>query len=685
MKRLILVFCSVLVLFPSTLFSSEKSFGSFTVSTNEKSISIKHEDRSLFEILDIGAEKFDVGSSMKFGFHKLKKKNVEKVDVSFDKREFPMGIFNGNTSVGSLDFEVTGNGNLRGIIRIDNDLDIRSLKLIFSAGAGDRFWGFGEQYNYVDFRGMEVPVWVSEQGVGRMKKPKMPYHGTFTDTYFPMPYFIDPGQGKGFLLENTQYSSFTLMPKGREFWMVEVWDTHELSFLLLPGPKPADVVEQLTAEVGRPSRIPPDWSMSGVWLAAQGGMEKVWDRYEKAVAAGFPLSAMWVQDWVGNRHFGAGNYGVNYRWVHDDEFYEDLKLKIKKMNENGVRFLGYFNPFVIPENLHFQPCAENGYLVKNEAGEPYVFQIITFKGGIIDVFNPDAVEYFKSYARKGIELGLSGWMADFGEWMPYDSVSYAGSGKSLHNVYATEWHKVNRDVLEEMYPDGDYVMLTRSGYTNEHKVVQFYWPGDQEANWEESDGLPTVVNAGLTIGLAGIPFFTFDIAGFSGGPSTRELFMRWTELGAFAPVMRTHDGLQKLKNHKFDSDEETLKHFSKFAFVHKALLPYFRELAGEAVEKGLPVIRHTVIVDPDWDRSYEAHGQWMIGNDIAFAPVVDKGAVSVEISLPEGEWEHLLTGERVSGRKTVQVEAPVGTPAVFIRRETHGEMVKEIRKIFNSH
>lgn len=64
----------------------------------------------------------------------------------------------------------------------------------------------------------------------------------------------------------------------------------------------------------------------------------------------------------------------------------------------------------------------------------------------------------------------------------------------------------------------------------------------QEANFSPYDGLPTVVPAMLSLGLSGIPFVTHDVAGFSGGPSTKELYLRWTELGAFTPIMRTHEG-----------------------------------------------------------------------------------------------------------------------------------------------
>ena len=34
---------------------------------------------------------------------------------------------------------------------------------------GERVWGAGEQYTYLNLRGRNYPVWVREQGVGRNK------------------------------------------------------------------------------------------------------------------------------------------------------------------------------------------------------------------------------------------------------------------------------------------------------------------------------------------------------------------------------------------------------------------------------------------------------------------------------------------------------------------------------------
>ncbi|MCB9476196.1 MAG: hypothetical protein H6685_04940 [Deltaproteobacteria bacterium] len=595
-------------------------------------------------------------------------------------------VRNGAIQVGTITPAETEAGNYRVDVHLEPGAVDQAVELAFAMGADDRFWGFGEQYSFVDFRGMTVPIWVQEQGLGRAPDPApiLPI-GKLTDSYFPMPYFMDPEAGRGFLLENSQYSEFDLGETQSDEWSVEVWDTRDVSFLVLPGPKPLDVVTELTDEVGRAPSAPPDWAFEGVWLAAQGGTDEVADRVEEAQDADIPVTAVWVQDWLGLREFTPGNFGVKYHWTHDDTLYPDLDDLIDDLSGEGVRFLGYFNPFVVDGFDQWDEGVEEGYVVLDPDDDPYEFLISTFSGGLVDVFNADAGEWFQGFAETAIDdFGQKGWMADFGEWLPYDAKIATGEATALHNLYPQEWHRLNREVLEDRYPDGDWVMFTRSGFTGDQKYIQVMWAGDQEATWDEYDGIGTVVTAGLTSGMMGIGFFTHDIAGFSGGPSTKELYQRWTEMGAFTPIMRTHDGLKKLENHRWDTDEETTEHFALFSRIHEALAPYFISLQEDVLTKGWPMIRHTVMVDPEWATAYDAHGQWMIGEDMIVVPVVEQGADQVTVHFPEGDWEHLLTGDTYDGRTTATVDAPIGTPAVFVRDGFDGDIVDAVRALYDA-
>jgi alpha-glucosidase len=643
-------------------------------------LSIRHGGRELYRLIGVDLEGFSPDVAMLFGFFRVKKSEPWLRALRLEPTDDGgIALTLDETPVGTVTLAPTASGNLRVSIEVAQDVGAQALRPRFACFPGDRFWGFGEQYNFVEMRGRTVPIWTQEQGIGRVESPRFPPVGSLTDTYFPMPYFVDPGQGKGFLIENTEYAAFDLGVVDPSVWNVEVWNGRRVSLLVLPGPTGKDVVRELTAEVGRPTTVPPDWAFSGVWLASQGGPGEIEARLAAAGDAGVPVTAVWVQDWLGEREFGLGNFGVKYRWTADETLYPGLADTIADLRGRGVRFLGYFNPFVVPDYEQFAPGAEAGYLVTDAGGDPYTFPISTFQGGLVDLTNPDAVAWFQGFADAAVALGMSGWMADFGEWLPFDAVLAAGEAPAYHNLYSTAWHRANREALERASPDGDFVLLTRSGYTGEQGVAQVVWAGDQEADWSPSDGLPTVVAAGLTLGLSGVPFFTHDIAGFSGGPSTKELFQRWTELGAFTPVMRTHDGLKKGENHRFDSDPATLAHFAAMAKLHAALFPVFRALAGEAAATGLPILRHTALCDPAWAESFKAHAQWMIGDDLLVAPVVTEGAQAVRVFVPEGDWEHLLTGERFAGRSVVEIAAPIGLPAALVRVGKFPEVVAAAR------
>jgi alpha-glucosidase len=195
-----------------------------------------------------------------------------------------------------------------------------------------------------------------------------------------------------------------------------------------------------------------------------------------------------------------------------------------------------------------------------------------------------------------------------------------------------------------------------------------HWIGDQETDWSETDGLPTVVPAMLNLSLSGIPFVTHDIAGFSGTvapPSTKELYQRWTELGAFTPIMRTHEGARKQLNWSWEKDEETTAHFRRFARIHAALKPEILALAETAAQSSMPILRHLMLEFPDDPRSREISNQFMLGSNLLVAPVVTEGATTKTVYLPPGTWYHIWTGDVYEGDGDVAIDAPIGQPPVF--------------------
>jgi alpha-glucosidase len=551
--------------------------------------------------------------------------------------------------------------------------EFQSTVLRFRCTADSHFLGFGEQYNALDHRGRKFGLFVSEQGIGRDPMRQHLFSGNPTTTYFPVPFFIDP-RGFGLAVDTTARVEADLCATVSDEYSLAVDDAGEVLVRLYTGPTVADVMRDWTMLQGR-SSAPPEWSVRGVWLASQGGTDAARATARAAVAANIPVAAIWSQDWVGRREFGMGNTGVRYRWAWDETYYPGLPALIAELEAMNVRFLGYMNPFIVPEQDLWAPAVEGGFVPLNSAMQPYTFLISVLEGTVVDLSNPRAVQWYQGYVERALNLGLSGWMQDFGEWLPIDArLSDGRDARRFHNEYPSEWQGAARSVFErvrgrEASGNDNWVMLTRSGWLRAARTSQVVWAGDQEANWSEWDGLPTVIPAMVSLGMAGVGYVTHDIAGFSGGPSTKELYLRWTELGAFSPIMRTHEGLRRAENWNWNRDPETTAHFSRFARVHAALAPRILELGRVHRDTGMPIVRALPLMFPDDPRTYAILDEYMLGDDLLVAPVVRAGAVSRTVYLPRGRWYDVWDSSRVfTGPTEVMVSAPIGRPPVFSTR-----------------
>ncbi|MFA6450801.1 MAG: hypothetical protein WCX65_15105, partial [bacterium] len=275
---------AMLLLIGSAARAVEIKAGRYSVELKpDRTLSIRIGGRELYALKSVETVLFKPDVTMQFGFFKLKKNGAKAGALEFAMDAGGVTLERGPERAGSVNFIETDEGNLSVTVSVkDPAASANAVRMKFACAADDRFWGFGEQYNYIDLRGQTVPIWVQEQGVGRVKNSTFPPMGSFTDSYFPMPYFMDPAKGKGFLVTNPEYSVFNLCNKAADTWDVEVWNNAKVTFIVLPGPKPADVVSQLTAEAGRPKATPPDWTMGGVWLASQRGPEMIDKRVETA-------------------------------------------------------------------------------------------------------------------------------------------------------------------------------------------------------------------------------------------------------------------------------------------------------------------------------------------------------------------------------------------------------------------
>ena len=544
------------------------------------------------------------------------------------------------------------------------------------ATAEEYVYGGGEQYSHFNLRGKKFPIFVTEQGVGRNKKTLTTFQadchdgggGDYWTTYFPQPTFISSRKYYCHAA-NLEYQELNFAhPNYHELYL---WGT-EYDLTLETAPTFTALLTKLTGLLGR-QPVLPEWAYEGAWLGIQGGTEVCRAKLDKMRAAGAKVNVIWAQDWVGHRFTSFGKR-LMWNWVWNRELYPDLDRQITTWKEEGVRFTAYVNPYLAVEGSLFAEAQAKGYLVKNRSGEVYLVDFGEFFGGIVDLTNPQAADWFSDLiAANLIELGISGWMADFGEYLPTDAVLFNGEDPvKMHNQWPVLWAKVNHTALVKAGKLGEIVFFMRAGFSGSQKYATAIWAGDQNVDWSLDDGLASVIPAALSLGMSGYGIHSSDIGGYTtlyGMKRTKELFQRWTELAIFTPIMRTHEGNRPAENWQFDSDAETISHFAWATKIHAKLKPYIKALLQENGERGIPLMRPLFLHYEEDPQAYALQYQYLFGRDLLVAPIYKEGQQVQQVYLPADEWVYLW-GEGEFGQGWVEMEAPIGRPAVFYRKHS---------------
>lgn len=169
------------------------------------------------------------------------------------------------------------------------------------------------------------------------------------------------------------------------------------------------------------------------------------------------------------------------RYPNWSEFVSNLRDKL------NIRVMTYINPFVVDvakkgyyhRNL-FNEGVAHGYLVKNKTGQVYLLNSgPEFIAGTVDLTNPTAREWYKDVIKTNmIQTGASGWMADFGEYLPLDSVLYSGvDAATYHNYFPVEWAQLVREAVNESGLDDEIVFFSRSAGATSPSHSRLFWLG----------------------------------------------------------------------------------------------------------------------------------------------------------------------------------------------------------------
>ena len=563
------------------------------------------------------------------------------------------------------------------VLRLESpDARANRLWLRVHADAEEKVFGGGEQMSYFDMRGRRFPLWTSEPGVGRDKSTLLTFQadraemgGDYFNTNYPQPTFLS-SRRYALHVETTAYSAFDF--RHNDFHELEAWAL-PLQVEIYTRDDFIGLVEALSDRFGRQPPLP-DWVLEGAIIGLKGGAES-FERLQLYQASGAAISGLWCEDWVGIRQTSFGRR-LFWDWRWSPARYPDLPAQIARLQAEGIRFLGYVNPYLCVDGDLYPVARERGYLaLQQEADAPYVLDFGEFDCGVVDFTNPEAAAWFSEViiGQNMLDFGLAGWMADFGEYLPQDARLASGlDGLLAHNAWPTLWAEVNAKAVASRGKTGQALFFMRAGFTGVQAHCPLLWAGDQSVDFSRHDGLQTVICGALSSGLLGNAYHHSDIGGYTSlfdNIRTPELIMRWSEMAAFTPVMRSHEGNRPDQNLQIDQDGEVLAHFAHMTRLHRHLGPYLRALSNDAATRGLPVQRPLFLHFPDDPHAFETQTVYLFGADLLVAPVVDAGRADWSVYLPRGcDWIHLWSGKMMAGGGRVTVDAPFGQPPVFYRR-----------------
>lgn len=548
----------------------------------------------------------------------------------------------------------------------------------FHAETGEAVWGGGEQMSYLMLAGRRFPIWTSEPGVGRDKATELTRimdaegmaGGDFWNSNYPQPTFLT-SRWIAVHLDNFGYSvlDFTDQQAHR----VEYWG-REARFEFFAADGPTALVSALSTRFGRQPPLP-DWAIGGAILGLKSGASS-FDRMERFVAAGAAISGLWCEDWAGVRETSFGRR-LFWDWTggaRSEQRYPDLRARIAGLAERGIRFLAYANPYLaVDGSLYEQAKADGHFCLRQDSDDVYLVDFGEFDCGVLDFTRAETRDWFAEHilGREMLDIGIAGWMADFGEYLPTDVRLADGSDPmEAHNRWPVLWAAVNAQAVASRGKTGEALFFMRAGFSGVQAHCPLLWAGDQSVDFTRHDGIGTVITGALSAGLVGNAYSHSDCGGYTslhGNVRSAELMQRWCELAAFAPVMRSHEGNRPDDNLQYDSTPELLACFARWSRVHAHLAPYVRHLCDEAQKSGLPAQRPLFLHYPDNSALFTAQDQYLYGADLLVAPVVEQGVEGRSVILPgEGPWRHCWTGEDFAPG-IHQISAPIGMPPVFYR------------------
>jgi hypothetical protein len=315
--------------------------------------------------------------------------------------------------------------------------------------------------------------------------------------------------------------------------------------------------------------------------------------------------------------------------------FDNPKSLIETLKRKGFRVTLWTHPFINIYCPAHTIASQNQYLAKTADMQRTLTHWWNGVGGIINFTNPDAVSWWKRRLQNlSREYNIDAFKFDAGEaaYLPGapEVGKLAGAVRLQPNIFTTQYVQTAATVSDLKLAE------VRVVYRNQEEPI-FVRMSDKSSTWSIENGLKAVVTTLLAMNMVGYSFILPDMVGGNGyiRPPTKELFIRWLQASTFMPTIQ-------FSYAPWDFDQETVEIAKKFTTLHYQYSDKIIELAKKKVADGTPINLPLWWLDPTDEEALRIDSEFLLGDNVLVAPILNEGATARDIYLPTGKWRDEL-------------------------------------------
>ncbi len=539
----------------------------------------------------------------------------------------------------------------------------------------DCFYGFGEKSGEFN---------KAQKFMNMSPKDAMGYNPKETDSlYKHIPFYIklnrDTKKAVGYFYHNTYECDFDMGKEKSNYWKMHSRyrvDGGDIDLFLISGPTLREIVERYTDLTGKSALLPKyalgylGSSMYYPELEADCD-DAITEFIDTTKEEGIPVDGFQLSSGYCAIETEQGIKRCVFTW--NKKRFKNPKDFFAQMKKRGVCVSPNVKPGILLVHPKREEMKDKGMFVRDSASDqPGIGTWWGGKGMFVDFTSGDTRENWKAMLKENVlEYGTSSVWNDNCE---YDSMvdkdcrcSFEGKGGTigqLKSVMSNIMCHITDEAIHETYGNTRPYIVCRSGHCGIQRYAQT-WAGDNLTCW---DSLKYNIATILGMSLSGVANQGCDIGGFYGPAPEAELLVRWIQNGIFQPrfsIHSTNTDNTVTEPWMYSDCKEYIR--DAIAFRYR-LFPYLYSLMERAHESGLPIMEPMCSAFQDDPACYDEGVDFMLGDSLLVANVVDKGAKTRKVYLPAGEtFYDFYTRTPYQGGQTVELPVDLGSIPLFVR------------------